>query len=246
MSALDTAVLLAAGAGSRLRIAADSKPLCLVGGLALIDHALERLAVAGVARAIVVTGYRAEAIEAHLASRSWPLAVETVRTPDWQLPNGVSALAAAAPLAGQSSLLAMCDHLVDPALYARMAAAGPGPGLRLGIDRRLGHPWVDPEDVTCVATRGDGIVAIGKGLEPHDAYDTGVFAVGPAFFDALSHLSAPSITEAVRALVTRDGADVVDCSDLDWIDVDDPKALAAAEAFLRSSKSADGSAHLAL
>ena len=100
VSALDTAVLLAAGAGSRLRMAADSKPLCPVAGLPLIDHALERLAVAGVVRAIVVTGYRAEAIEAHLASRSWPLTVETVRTPDWQLPNGVSALAAAAPLAG--------------------------------------------------------------------------------------------------------------------------------------------------
>jgi 1L-myo-inositol 1-phosphate cytidylyltransferase len=233
VSALDTGVLLAAGAGSRLRMAADSKPLCTVAGLPLIDHAIERLAIAGVMRAIVVTGYRAEAIEAHLASRSWPLTVETVRTPDWQLPNGVSALAAA-PLAGPSSLLAMCDHVVEPALYARMAAAGPGRGLRLGIDRRLGHPWVDPEDVTCVATRGDSIIAIGKGLEPHDAYDTGVFAVGPAFFDALSQLAAPSITEAVRALVIRDAAEIVDCSDLDWIDVDDPKALAAAEAFLLS------------
>lgn len=231
MTRLHSAVLLAAGAGTRLRPAAESKPLCTVAGKPLIDHALERMAIAGITRAIVVTGYRAEAIETHLAGRSWPLAVETVRTPDWQLPNGVSSLAAASALAGAASLLAMCDHLVDPALYARMADAGPGTGLRLGIDRRLGHPWVDPEDVTCVATRGDRIVAIGKGLEPHDCYDTGVFAVGSAFFEALAGLPAPSITEAVRVLAAQGAAGTVDCSDIDWIDVDDAKALAAAEDF---------------
>ena len=231
MSLIETAVLLAAGAGTRLRMAAESKPLCVVAGKTLLGHALERLADAGIARAIVVTGYRAEAIEAHIAARTWALSVETVRTPDWQLPNGVSALAAAGPLAGAPTLLAMCDHLVEPALYARVAAAGAGNGLRLGVDRRLGHPWVDPEDVTFVATDGARIVAIGKGMEPHDCYDTGVFAVGQPFFLALAQLEAPSITEAVRALAAKGAAEVVECSDLSWIDVDDPKALAAAEAW---------------
>ena len=108
--------------------------------------------------------------------------VETVRTADYRQPNGVSALAAGALTGGEPVLLAMCDHLVDPALYGRIKAAGSGQGLRLGIDRRLGHPWTDPEDVTCVRTDGSKIVAIGKGLEPHDAYDTGVFAVGAPFF----------------------------------------------------------------
>jgi 1L-myo-inositol 1-phosphate cytidylyltransferase len=229
---IDTAVILAAGAGTRLRAAADSKPLCVVAGKTLLDHALERLAEAGIVRAIVVTGYRAEAIEGHIAARDWPLAVETVRTPDWQLPNGVSALAAAKALAGSASLLAMCDHLVEPALYARMAAAGARDGLRLGVDRRLGHPWVDLDDVTFVATAGTRIVAIGKGMDTYDAYDTGVFAVGQPFFDALAGLDAPSITEAVRALAARGAAEVVECSDLTWIDVDDPKALAAAEGWL--------------
>ena len=231
MSLIDTAVILAAGAGTRLRTAAESKPLCMVAGRTLLDHALERLAEAGIARAIVVTGYRAEAIEGHIAARDCPLAVETVRTPDWQLPNGVSALAAAGPLAGAPTLLAMCDHLVEPALYTRMAAAGAGSGLRLGVDRRLGHPWVDLDDVTFVATEGARIVAIGKGMETYDAYDTGVFAVGQPFFEALAGLEAPSITEAVRALAAKGAAEVVECSDLTWIDVDDPKALAAAEGW---------------
>ena len=164
---IDTAILLAAGHGSRLRDAAPLKPLCAVAGVPLIDRALTSLATAGIARAIVVTGYEAATIEAHLASRDWPITVETARTRDWRQPNGVSALAAAGLIDGET-LLAMCDHIVQPALYARLAEAGAGGGLRLGIDRRLGHPWIDPEDVTCVASEGDRIVAIGKGMEPHD------------------------------------------------------------------------------
>ena len=227
---IDTAILLAAGQGSRLRDVAPSKPLCQVGGVPLIDRALASLAAAGITRAIVVTGYEAEAIERHLAARRWPLAVETVRTADWRAPNGVSVLAAA-PLVDGEALLAMCDHLVGPALYRRIAAAGAGAGLRLGIDRRLGHPWVDPDDVTCVATAGDRITAIGKGLEPHDCYDVGVFAIGPALFDALTALPAPSLTEGVRVLAAGERARIVDCSDLDWIDVDDAKALEQAEVW---------------
>ncbi|MEG8018083.1 hypothetical protein [Sphingomonas sp. LR55] len=139
--------------------------------------------------------YGREAIEAYLGSRRWPLAVETVLA-DHREPNGVSVLAARDALAGSEAVLAMCDHLVSPELYARMAKAGAGGGLRLGIDRRLGHDWVDPEDVTCVATEGDRIVAIGKGLEPHDCYDTGVFAIGPALSDALATLASPSSPKA--------------------------------------------------
>lgn len=233
---IDTAVLLAAGAGTRLRGAAESKPLCVVGGRTLLDHALDGLAAAGIARAIVVTGYRAEAIEAHIAARDWPIAVETVRSADWRQPNGVSLLAAAEAVGARDALLAMCDHLVDPALYARLAHAGAGEGLRLGIDRRLGHPWVDPDDVTCVATEGDRIIAIGKGLAQYDAYDTGVFAIGPALFAVLRAITAPSLTEGVRVLAAEGRAETVDCGDIDWIDVDDRRALDLATEWLAKRK----------
>lgn len=229
MSAIRTAIVLAAGAGSRLRELEPYKPLCRVGGRPLIDRAIEGLAQAGIERVIVVTGYGAEIITGHVQSRNWPAEVKIAESPDWRLPNGVSARAAAPALRGEASLMVMCDHLVDPPLYERVRLAGAGDGLRLGIDRRLGHPWVDPEDVTCVRTEDDRILAIGKGLEPHDAYDTGVFAVAPAFFEALGALEAPSVSEAVLAMAARDAARVVDCSDLRWIDVDDKAALAKAE-----------------
>ncbi|MDB5698858.1 MAG: nucleotidyltransferase, partial [Alphaproteobacteria bacterium] len=88
----------------------------------------------------------------------------------------------------------------------------------------------------CVRTEGVKIVAIGKGLEPHDAYDTGVFAVGNRFFAALRELAAPSITEGVRGLIVEDAAEIVDCSDVDWIDIDDAVALAKAETWLADNE----------
>jgi 1L-myo-inositol 1-phosphate cytidylyltransferase len=232
---ITTAILLAAGEGSRLRAAAPSKPLCHVGGRPLIDHAIAGLAEAGLIRVVVVLGYEAERIEAHLAARHWPIAVETVRTSDHRLPNGVSVLAAEAAVAGEDAVLAMCDHLVEPALYARVAQAGTGGGARLAIDRRITSDLVDLDDVTCVRTEGEAIAAIGKHLADYDAFDTGVFAIGPALFAALNSLPAPSLTEGMRVLATHGTALTVDCSDLDWIDVDDPAALDKAEVWLRAA-----------
>jgi MurNAc alpha-1-phosphate uridylyltransferase len=69
-----TAMVLAAGLGKRMRPHSDTlpKPLVEVDGKPLIDYALDRLAAAGVARAIVNVHYRAEMIEQHLAARTRP------------------------------------------------------------------------------------------------------------------------------------------------------------------------------
>ncbi len=74
---LETAMVLAAGRGERLRPLTHvvAKPLVTVAGKALIDHGLDRLAAAGVATAVVNVCYRAEAIAAHLAPRTQPRVV---------------------------------------------------------------------------------------------------------------------------------------------------------------------------
>jgi MurNAc alpha-1-phosphate uridylyltransferase len=67
-------MVLAAGLGKRMRLHSDTlpKPLVQVAGKPLIDHALDRLAEAGIARSVVNVHYRAEQIERHLAGRTRP------------------------------------------------------------------------------------------------------------------------------------------------------------------------------
>jgi MurNAc alpha-1-phosphate uridylyltransferase len=65
------AMLLAAGLGLRMRPLTEhtAKPLLPLGGRALLDHALDRLAAAGVDRVVVNTHWQAKLVERHLAHR---------------------------------------------------------------------------------------------------------------------------------------------------------------------------------
>ena len=67
-----TAMLLAAGLGTRMRPLTDAtaKPLLPLGGRPLLDHALDRLAAAGVERVVVNAHWRAELVAEHLAGRA--------------------------------------------------------------------------------------------------------------------------------------------------------------------------------
>jgi len=69
-----SAIVLAAGLGTRMRPYNGQipKPLVAVGGKALIDYGLDRLADAGVERAVVNVHHLAAAVEGHLAVRKKP------------------------------------------------------------------------------------------------------------------------------------------------------------------------------
>lgn len=71
---IDTAMVLAAGLGTRLRPITDSmpKPLVPVAGKPMIDYVLDALAEAGVEEAVVNVHHLADQMEAHLASRKKP------------------------------------------------------------------------------------------------------------------------------------------------------------------------------
>ncbi|MDC7676859.1 N-acetylmuramate alpha-1-phosphate uridylyltransferase MurU [Asticcacaulis machinosus] len=72
MSAPTTALILAAGLGTRMRPLTNdrSKALVEVGGKALIDHMIDRLIAVGVTRCVVNVHYFADRLEAHLKART--------------------------------------------------------------------------------------------------------------------------------------------------------------------------------
>ena len=68
------AMVLAAGFGERMRPLTDKlpKPLIAVAGKPLIDHVLDRLAAAGIERAVINVHYLADLIERHVGARQRP------------------------------------------------------------------------------------------------------------------------------------------------------------------------------
>jgi MurNAc alpha-1-phosphate uridylyltransferase len=120
-----TAMVLAAGLGTRLRPITDAipKPLVELGGRTLLDHAIDRLALVGVERVIVNVHYKADQIEAALAGRTEPR-IELSRE-DELLETG-GGVARALPLLGDAFFVVNSDVFWldgrDHAL-ARLAAA---------------------------------------------------------------------------------------------------------------------------
>ncbi len=90
MSRITHAFILAAGLGTRMRpvTATLPKPLVRVAGKTLLDHALDRVAEAGIGQAVVNVHYLADQIEAHLAGRDGPPAIAVSDERDALLETG--------------------------------------------------------------------------------------------------------------------------------------------------------------
>ncbi len=234
-------LIVAAGQGARLREKGELKPLIPIRGVPLIERVIGNLLAAGVEDIFVVTGYRAETLQAALRGLAAKLKapVTCIHNREWTRANGVSVLAARQFL-DEPFLLTMCDHLVDPAiLRALMAQPEERDTVTLAVDFNLASPLNDPDDVTRVKCEGGRLKHIGKVIRDFNCFDTGVFRCAPLMFDALAESQErgdDSITGAMNVLAEWDKARVFDIGDRLWVDVDDPAAFAKAEALLDSGR----------
>jgi 1L-myo-inositol 1-phosphate cytidylyltransferase len=229
-------LIVAAGQGTRLREKGELKPLIPIKGVPLIERVIHNARSAGVTEFLVVTGYRAEELQARLGGFAQREDVHITRILNraWDRANGVSVLAAKQFLDDDEPfLLTMCDHLVDPEIFRRLMAAPHEPGtVTLGVDFNIGSPLNDPEDVTRVKCEGNRLLHIGKVIRDFNAFDTGVFLCTPIMFDALEESQTrgdDSISGAMNVLAGRNKARVHDIQNRLWVDVDDPVAFAKAE-----------------
>ena len=118
------AMVLAAGLGTRLRPITDAmpKPLVEIDGRTLIDHALDRLELAGVEEAVVNTHYKPEMMAQHLAARTHP----RIRlSPEPELLETGGGVAKALPLLGDLFYVVNSDVLwLDSRDYVLHRLAG--------------------------------------------------------------------------------------------------------------------------
>jgi len=239
---IEDLLIVAAGMGTRLRAKGNLKPLVELDGVPLIEHAIGNAFKAGLKRATVVTGYHEEILTAFLtdlaARKSWH--IETVHNPDFMYPNGLSVLKAASKISG-NFCLAMCDHFVVPKLYTTLLRAlRHTDEVALAIDTRLSNPYVDIEDVTKVSIVGRSIRNIGKEIPVYNAFDAGVFAAGPALFEAIEKSGREkkdySISGGMMQLANTGKAVGVDIGDSFWIDVDSPDMHELATDWLETNQ----------
>jgi len=231
-----TAMVLAAGLGTRMRPLTDDRPKALVevGGRALIDHVLDRLVEAGVERAVVNVHWFADRLEAHLAGRSAPdIVISDERAELLETGGG---LKKARPLLGD-----------DPVFVANIDSVWIDRGDALGDLVRLWNP--DKMDAALLLARREGSIGFEgdgdfflrddgglafRGAAPSAPYAyMGVHITRPDYADhgpdgpfSLSPLWRKSAAEGRLYGCVLDG---------DWMHVGDPEARDAAEARLAAA-----------
>ncbi|MGH7022423.1 MAG: nucleotidyltransferase family protein [Caulobacteraceae bacterium] len=230
-----TAMVLAAGLGTRMRPLTNDRPKALVevGGRPLIDHVLDRLVEAGIGRAVVNAHAFADMLEAHVKRRT-DLEIVISDERGGLLETG-GGLRRARPLLGDKPILAAnIDTLwTDPRLLARLIDAWDPArmdDLLLVVPMARAMGFDGP---------GDFFIAADGRLEHRGARPAaplaymGVHMLDPALIDAwpeerhgvFQHWMAFARAGRLHGL-TAEGP---------WMHVGDPAALAAAEAELASA-----------
>lgn len=123
-----TAIILAAGTGTRLRPLTDSRPKTLVPacGVPLLGYILEPMARAGVTDALIVTGYLEDAIKAYVPTLGLPFPVRYLTNEVYATTNNIHSLWIAREGVDNDALLLDADLVWTPAaLDALLATAAP-------------------------------------------------------------------------------------------------------------------------
>ncbi len=233
------AVILLAGAGSRLASARGvvPKPLVEILGQPLISYVLRALERAGIRKVHAVVGSNAdEVISGVEACLPRSLTLNPIHNREWQKQNGVSVLSAARAVE-RPFLLTMGDHLFEASILSDLIEAADFSKVNLAVDRKIDRIF-DLDDATKVRTDGSRLVEIGKELAVFDAIDTGLFLCPTELFTYLEAAKRDgdcSLSDGVRLMAAAGKVDAVDIDDAWWQDVDTPAMLRRAEQALPES-----------
>ena len=134
---ISTALLLAAGTGSRLFPLTKNSPKCLtlVNGKSILERLVNNLKMQGFKRLVIVTGFKDESIKDFLGSNSGDLEIEYIHSPLYRTTNNIYSLWMARnsinePFVLLESDLVLSTLLLDKMVYPdKMAVAKMQPWL---------------------------------------------------------------------------------------------------------------------
>ena len=233
MTKIDKAVVLAAGRGTRMReLTADlPKPMIEVRGKPVVQYIIEGLRDAGVAKFLIVVGYRADVVQNFFGDGSRYKIDIQYTMQEKQDGTGRVVELAKSFAANAPFILAYGDILIDPANYKRLVDLSDNVEALLSVTRG--------EDVS----KG-GAVFVNERMELIDLrekpkpgeptspwYNAGLYAFRSSIFDFTAKLK-PSprgeyeLTDAIRELAQS--GKKVQALELagSWADVRDPEILA--------------------
>jgi choline kinase len=236
-------LVLAAGAGRRLRPHTDSLPKALVpvdGNRTVLDIILANFAAVGLRDVAVVVGYAAEAVVECRSDmeRRHGVQLELVHNPHAEVWNNAYSLWCAREVLTEGVVLSNGDTVHPVSVEERLLASRGAP-VRIAVDdlKSLGD-----EEMKIELGKNGGVARISKQLNPQTAAGEyiGVTLIEPE--------AAETLTEALEATWRRDPGlyyedgyqtyldrgrriDICPIGEVSWVEVDDKADLTRARAI---------------
>ncbi|MFB6896927.1 phosphocholine cytidylyltransferase family protein [Streptomyces hydrogenans] len=233
-------LVLAAGAGRRLRPYTDTLPKALVpvdGDTTVLDLTLKNFAEVGLTEAAIVVGYRKEAVYARKAEleATYGIALTLIDNDKAEEWNNAYSLWCAREVLKRGVILANGDT-VHPVSVEKTLLAARGEGRRIILALDTVKSLAD-EEMKVVAAEGAGVRKITKLMDPADA--TGEY-IGLTLIEPEA---AEELADALKATFERDPdlyyedgyqelvnrgftVDVEPIGEVSWVEIDNHDDLA--------------------
>lgn len=238
-----TAMVLAAGFGTRLRPVTETVPKALVpvGGRPMIEYPIRALAAAGVERVVVNLHHLGDRIPAALGDGR-RLGVEILYSPEETILETGGGIARARPLLGDGDAFVVnCDALTDAdlaTLARRHVESGAAATLLLREDPDAARYGL--VETTTDERIGRFLGRLAPDVEPsvlRPRMFCGVQVISPALDEWMPPAASFSITRDVYAPAVADGARLLGVDHRGyWKDLGTPASLAEAERDLASGR----------
>ena len=216
------AIILAAGAGTRLQPLTNSCPKCLVplGRQPIIEYQIQALGQLRVTDIVLVVGYEAPQIRQHCAGRA-----RFIDNPDWASTNSIYSLYLARDELDTDTFLFNCDIIFGPQVLKRMVQADAPSAIAVDSAVALQAGEMN------VVLDGGTVTEIGKHLDPDAAHAQSAQLVrfdaagARLVADEVARLVADDArdafpTSAYGPLIATGGLGAVEVGDLPWSEID--------------------------